>query len=169
MPIEAHIVRWQGGQSILVSEGPDSASAAIVVMVPGTPQTRVGTRRQFVLLARRLAENGISTVRFDRAGFGDSEGACLPLEPEAADLAAVMQHTKESTPGGEPVWLLGLCDDASQAALFAAANTPISGLILLNPWLEDTDNHNASENEAQFTHPSEGPRPTGLLRPTPNK
>ena len=45
-----------------------------VVVIVGGPQYRVGSHRQFVLLARHLAEQGIPTLRFDCRGMGDSSG-----------------------------------------------------------------------------------------------
>jgi alpha-beta hydrolase superfamily lysophospholipase len=45
-----------------------------VVVVVGGPQYRVGSHRQFVLLARDLAAAGIPTLRFDTRGMGDSGG-----------------------------------------------------------------------------------------------
>ena len=54
---------------------PESADArrAVVVLVGG-PQYRVGSHRQFVLLARELCRRGIAVLRFDFSGMGDSDG-----------------------------------------------------------------------------------------------
>ena len=45
-----------------------------VLIVVGGPQYRVGSHRQFTLLARRLAAQGYPTLRFDYRGMGDSGG-----------------------------------------------------------------------------------------------
>ena len=49
------------------------ASTGVLVVVGG-PQYRVGSHRQFVLLARALARRGIAAMRFDCAAMGDSAG-----------------------------------------------------------------------------------------------
>ena len=45
-----------------------------VIIVVGGPQFRVGSHRQFALLARSLAMQGILALRFDYSGMGYSEG-----------------------------------------------------------------------------------------------
>ncbi|MEO7385660.1 MAG: hydrolase 1, exosortase A system-associated, partial [Gammaproteobacteria bacterium] len=45
-----------------------------VLIVVGGPQYRIGSHRQFVLLARDLARQGIPILRFDYRGMGDSDG-----------------------------------------------------------------------------------------------
>jgi len=45
-----------------------------VLIIVGGPQYRVGSHRQFVLLARHLAAQGIPVMRFDVRGMGDSKG-----------------------------------------------------------------------------------------------
>ena len=45
-----------------------------VVIVVGGAQSRVGSHRMFVTLARGLAELGCTVLRFDRRGMGDSGG-----------------------------------------------------------------------------------------------
>ena len=49
---------------------------AAVIIVVGGPQYRVGSHRQFVLLARSLAEQGILALRFDYTGMGYKPGHC---------------------------------------------------------------------------------------------
>jgi len=46
----------------------------------------VGSHRQFVQLARRLAKQGYPTLRFDYRGMGDSEGVYRSFENVGPDL-----------------------------------------------------------------------------------
>ena len=57
----------------VVSE-PALAGKLGVVVVVGGPQYRVGSHRQFVLFARRLATEGVAVLRFDYRGMGDATG-----------------------------------------------------------------------------------------------
>lgn len=51
-----------------------------LLMVVGGPQYRVGSHRQFVLLARDLAAAGIPVFPFDYRGMGDSTGQARDFE-----------------------------------------------------------------------------------------
>ena len=105
-----------------------------VVVVVGGPQYRVGSHRQFVLLARRLAAAGYPVLRFDFRGMGDSEGTPRDFERVEADLrAAIDAHTAAS--GVSRVVLWGLCDGASAALMYAPADGRVAGIIALNPWV----------------------------------
>ena len=53
---------------------PAQASDIGVLVIVGGPQYRVGSHRQFVLLARYLAASGYPVLRFDVRGMGDSSG-----------------------------------------------------------------------------------------------
>ena len=44
---------------------PEQPKTRAVLVVVGGPQTRVGSHRQFVLLARALADNGFACLRFE--------------------------------------------------------------------------------------------------------
>lgn len=107
-----------------------------VVMVVGGPQYRVGAHRQYLMLARGLAEAGVPTLRFDIRGMGDSGGLFAGFEGCGDDIAAAVDALAERVPGLDRVVLWGLCDGATAAAFhMAAARDPrIAGAVLLNPW-----------------------------------
>lgn len=106
-----------------------------VLIVVGGPQYRVGSHRQFVLLARFLATRGIPVLRFDYRGMGDSTGARRDFERINADLTAALAAFQTALPSLRGVVIWGLCDAASAALLSAWRHPQIKGLILLNPWV----------------------------------
>ena len=110
------------------------ASARGVVMVVGGPQYRVGSHRQFTLLARELASQGVPVLRFDYRGMGDSEGNPRDFSEVEPDLRAAIDTFLAEVPGATEVVLWGLCDAASAAMFYAHQDRRVSGLVLLNPW-----------------------------------
>ena len=65
----------------------DAGDVAVLIMVGG-PQYRVGSHRQFTLLARDLSRHGYTSLRFDYAGMGDSEGQRARFDAVHADVDA---------------------------------------------------------------------------------
>jgi exosortase A-associated hydrolase 1 len=110
-----------------------------VLIVVGGPQYRAGSHRQFTLLARSLAENGIAAMRFDYRGMGDSQGAIRDFESIADDLRAALDSFTQAVPGLSEVILWGLCDAASAIAMYAASDARVSGVVMLNPWVRTKD------------------------------
>lgn len=106
-----------------------------VVIVAGAPQYRVGSHRQFLLLARDLAAAGYPVLRFDYRGIGDSDGTFEGFEAVDADLRSAIDGLTAAAPGLEGIVLWGLCDGASAAAFYAAGDERVSGLVLVNPWV----------------------------------
>lgn len=106
-----------------------------VVIVVGGPQYRVGSHRQFLLLARFLAANGIAVMRFDYRGMGDSSGALKTFEDVSEDIRAAIDTLYLHQPELESVALWGLCDAASAALFYACTDSRVSKMILLNPWV----------------------------------
>ncbi|MDQ2987670.1 MAG: hydrolase 1, exosortase A system-associated, partial [Pseudomonadota bacterium] len=105
-----------------------------VVLVVGGPQYRVGSHRQFTLLARELAQQGVPVLRFDYRGMGDSEGDIRDFLDVDADLRAAIDAFVAELPDVREVVLWGLCDAASAAMLYAPQDPRVAGLVLLNPW-----------------------------------
>lgn len=120
----------------VLSLPPDSSppSQRGVVLVVGGPQYRVGSHRQFTLLARELARQGVPVLRFDYRGMGDSEGEMRDFLNVDADLQAAIDAFAASVPAVREIVLWGLCDAASAAMLYAHRDPRVAGLVLLNPW-----------------------------------
>ena len=120
-----------------VHEPDAQASDTAVVIVTGGPQYRAGSHRQFVQLARALAEAGYPVLRFDVRGMGDSSGAQRSFEQLDDDIAAAINALQATLPGARRVVLWGLCDGASAALLYwhRTHDRRVVGLCLLNPWV----------------------------------
>lgn len=114
---------------------PAKVLARPVLIVVGGPQYRVGSHRQFTLLARALASQGIPVLRFDYRGMGDSGGAARDFEAVGDDLRAATDALLANVPGASEVIIWGLCDAASAALFYAPGDTRVAGLVLLNPWV----------------------------------
>jgi exosortase A-associated hydrolase 1 len=106
-----------------------------VVIVVGGPQYRVGSHRQFVLLARALAQSGIPVLRFDYRGMGDSEGELTGFEAIDLDIAAAIDAFTVRCPSLREVVLWGLCDGAAAVLFYAHQDARVRQLVLLNPWV----------------------------------
>lgn len=125
-----------GEPALAILHAADRPADIGVLVVVGGPQYRVGSHRQFVLLARALAAAGVPTLRFDFRGCGDSAGEARDFLGIGTDIAAAVDHLVASA-GVRRVVIWGLCDAASAALLYAARDPRIAGLVLLNPWVHN--------------------------------
>ena len=125
----------QGEQLPGILHQADAAAKLGVLLVVGGPQYRVGSHRQFVLLARYLAGQGIPVMRFDVRGMGDAEGLARKFSAIDEDIAAAVDCFLMSSPQLRGVVIWGLCDAASAALFYAYQDDRIKGLVLLNPWV----------------------------------
>jgi uncharacterized protein len=117
---------------------PDSPPADVgVLIIVGGPQYRAGSHRQFTLLARHLAANGFTTLRFDYRGMGDSAGEARDFLSVDDDIKAAMDALLAARPALKRVALWGLCDAASAALLYleSSRDARVAGVALLNPWV----------------------------------
>ncbi len=106
-----------------------------VLVVVGGPQYRVGSHRQFVLMARRFAAAGYPVLRFDHRGIGDSDGAARSFETLDDDVGAALDTLHAEFPGLRGSVIFGLCDAASAALMYCRQDTRLAGMILANPWV----------------------------------
>ena len=75
---------------------PEKVISRGILIVVGGPQYRVGSHRQFMLLARHLAAHGVPVMCFDCRGMGDSEGDARNFEGIEDDLyCAIDQFFEE--------------------------------------------------------------------------
>ncbi|HEY4082449.1 MAG TPA: hydrolase 1, exosortase A system-associated [Burkholderiaceae bacterium] len=135
LPINGGAVSLLGLLSLPGAEAPRIEQAIVVVV--GGPQYRVGSHRQFVLMARRLAAQGVAVLRFDVSGMGDSPGPATDFEKQTPCIRAAIDALHNRLPGLKRLTLWGLCDGASAALLYLdeSADPRVSGLCLVNPWV----------------------------------
>jgi exosortase A-associated hydrolase 1 len=138
----------EGEQLVGIVARPARPAPLGVIVIVGGPQYRVGSHRQFVLLARHLAERGYASLRFDYRGMGDASGAMRSFEDIRPDFAAAMAAFERACPNLTSLALWGLCDAASAALIHGARNPRVIGLALLNPWVRSE----ASLARAQLKH-----------------
>lgn len=113
----------------------ESDNTCGVLIVVGGPQYRVGSHRQFVLLARMLAEQGFSVMRFDHRGIGNASGEPRSFAQLDDDIHSAIDEFMQQCPKLKDVVIWGLCDAASAALFYAVQDVRVKGLVLLNPWV----------------------------------
>ncbi len=134
---EATIFDCDGQKLLGIVTIPETPSDTAVVIVVGGPQYRIGSHRQFVLMARTLASEGYAVLRFDTRGMGDSEGLARSFEAISADISAALDALQIALPCARRIVLWGLCDGASAALLYIheTRDPRVTGLCLANPWV----------------------------------
>jgi len=120
---------------VLHKPGSTALNAPGVLVVVGGPQYRVGSHRQFVLMARYLCAQGIAVLRFDYRGIGDSDGEQRSFDSINEDIAAALSEFNKQLPEINRFVIWGLCDAAAAALIYAHTDKRICGLVLLNPWV----------------------------------
>lgn len=133
----AFLFECEGDELVGIIAAPEEISSDLgILVVVGGPQYRVGSHRQFVLMARRLAENGFACMRFDYRGMGDATGEQRDFEHVEQDIRAAIDAFCARAPAVKRVVLWGLCDGASAACFYAASDMRVAGMVLLNPWVK---------------------------------
>lgn len=95
---------------------------------------RVGPHRINVKLARRLAAQGVTCLRLDLAGIGDSAAAGLGLgyrEQALRDLTTALDHL-DAAEGLRRVLVFGICSGAAHAYALAQVDPRVAGLLLFD-------------------------------------
>lgn len=130
-------IACEGESLIGILSTPALSGKTGVIIVVGGPQYRIGSHRQFVLLARHLADAGYPVLRFDHRGIGDSSGDARDFESIESDIHAAINAMYARLPSLQGVVLWGLCDAASAALLHQhhRQDARVRGLALVNPWV----------------------------------
>jgi pimeloyl-ACP methyl ester carboxylesterase len=119
----------------------------LLFLNPGAVR-HIGSNRMWVEAARRWAARGVTSVRMDFTGIGESDGEPLRdiaglYQPELmGDIEAAMSASR-SRLGARQFILIGLCSGAFWAFHAAVRYPEVRGAILLNPrqlfWDPDLD------------------------------
>ena len=132
---QAIVFECNGDSLVGVLHQPEQVGDTAVLVVVGGPQYRIGSHRQFLLLARDLAAAGFPVLRFDYRSMGDSGGLLRDFEAVQTDIAKAVDQLLRSAPQASRVVIWGLCDAASAACFYAHTDHRVHGLVLLNPWV----------------------------------
>jgi alpha/beta superfamily hydrolase len=112
---------------------PDTTPAPGVVMCHGFTGHKAETHRLFVNAARDLAQHGLTVLRFDFRGSGDSAGEFrdMTISGEIADASAALDFLA-SHPQADPnrLALLGLSMGGCVAACLAGRDVRVRALVL---------------------------------------
>ncbi len=126
----------EAGLSGVVTAPIGRASKVGFVLVSAGLVPKVGPYRLYALLARRIAELGVVTLRFDLGGIGDSlKGpGNIPLHArtEQEIKAAVDRLIDEE--GVERVVLGGLCSGAEDSFRYAERDPRVHGVVMIDPF-----------------------------------
>ncbi len=117
----------------IVTRSTGATGGVWVVFVHGWGGYRAGPHRLFVTAARLLAADGVSSLRFDLPGRGDSAGVedAVTIDDmidAVVDAAAFVRN--EFSP--RALVLCGICSGANVAAGAAVVGGGVDGLILLS-------------------------------------
>lgn len=136
-----------GRLEAVLSESDGTARPGCVVLLNAGAVRRVGPNRMWVEAARRWAASGLTVLRADLEGIGDSEGDATPYADDAAlyadrfvpQVLSVIDHLKSREVAG-PLVVGGLCSGAYWALHAALVDERIDGLLMLNPRVLTWDN-----------------------------
>lgn len=132
-----------------IHHSPEAPGRTGVLIVVGGPQYRAGSHRQFTLLARHLAQQGIATLRFDYRGMGDSTGQQQDFLNIHDDIRCALDTFSAISPCVQEFVLWGLCDAATACAFYAHQDDRITGLVMANPWVR-TERTQAQAHMKQY-------------------
>lgn len=106
-----------------------------VIMVNAGFVHHVGPLRLYVELARELARLGVTTLRFDLSGLGDSglpPGRQAVSERKNADIGDAIEFMQAQF-GMTNVIMLGLCSGAVDSHRAALAHIGVEGVVMMDP------------------------------------
>jgi len=124
----------------VVTEPAGPARRVACVLVNAGLVPKFGPYRLYTRLARRLAQEGYITLRFDLGGIGDSPPMSTgqPLDQRTAleIEAAIAQLSQRYALDG--VVLGGLCSGAADSLRYAERDPRVTGVVLIDPFAYET-------------------------------
>jgi hypothetical protein len=124
----------------ILTQPPSGVPTAALLLLNAGLLQRSGPCRLHVRLARRLAGQGVTTLRFDLAGLGDSvrRGAGAGADAEMQDDVRNALEVLRESAGPLPLVAGGLCSASDLAFTVALSDDRITGLLQLDPWVHPT-------------------------------
>jgi dienelactone hydrolase len=129
-----------GGRLVGIVSEPSEPSASpariACVLANAGLVPKAGPYRLYVQLARRLADDGVPTLRFDLGGLGDSAAAHthVPLRARTAlDIRAAVDHVM-ARGDVDGVVLGGLCSGAEDSFRYAETDPRVRGVVMIDPF-----------------------------------
>jgi alpha-beta hydrolase superfamily lysophospholipase len=113
-------------------------TAHVLLLLNAGAVHHIGPNRLYVRLARAAAEAGITAIRFDLPGLGDTPArAGVPenvVYPDDAltDLAVAIRYARETLGAGE-ITCAGICSGAYHGLKAAAAGLAVTRVVVINP------------------------------------
>ena len=119
------------------------AAARVAVLCPSIAQEHLRGQRHYRALARLLAEQGVSSLRFDYPATGNSTGDSIDEESGGPDLAArwtesirdAVEHARSLSPGADVVIVARRFGALLAARALDGMSTPVTSLVLWDPSL----------------------------------
>ena len=111
----------------------DASDTAMIFITAGMLHN-VGPYRMYVDIAYKLAEQGVSSLRFDISGIGDSLGvgtAGKPINRAASEASEAMDYLSEKHDIKHFI-LFGLCSGADDSVQAALDDERVKGVIALD-------------------------------------
>lgn len=107
-----------------------------IIMLNSGILHRVGSCRLYVKAARRLARSGLTVLRFDHSGVGDSEHRAGTQSFEEAAQLEVQEAMKylEQSSGQSTFVLMGLCSGSDVAFYRALDDERVVGIVQLDAY-----------------------------------
>jgi hypothetical protein len=132
------VVEFGDGTSLMgIVTEPDEETnqrGPVAILLNAGTLHRIGPHRLYVKLARQLAAGGMSALRFDLSGLGDS----APRRDNLPYRASVLRETKDAMDYltgqgyGREFVLVGLCGGADAAFRVACADARVVGAVLID-------------------------------------
>jgi alpha/beta superfamily hydrolase len=135
------------------SSGDRPVSDMAVVLLNAGIVHRVGPNRLYVGLARELARMGMTALRFDHSGIGDSPPRQDQLEFEHAAVLETLDAVEWLTThkSCQRFALLGLCSGTRTAFKVAQSDARVTSLVFLTAFLRDPSDVPAEVVDAVLT------------------
>jgi hypothetical protein len=133
---ETCVAFGEGARLAGIVTEPETDGGLGLVLVSAGILPKSGPFRLYAELARRLARDGVTTLRFDLGGIGDSalDGSGAPLRERTAleVRAAVDFLSAQRSRSG--IVLGGLCSGAEDSLRSAATDSRVTGVVMIDPF-----------------------------------